>query len=84
MVNPISFYYRTHNVYTRTHHSIHTEEQIQESLLNVYAQELSTSTSMLMLSSNAEKQGPTGVNCAMTISKAEGVEEPSNPAGLLH
>lgn len=25
MLNPISFYYRTHNAYTRTH-SIHTEE----------------------------------------------------------
>lgn len=77
MVNPISFHYRTHNVSTHTQ-TIHTEEQTQESLLNVYAQELSTSTS------NAEKQGPTGVNHAMMISKAEGVEEPGNLAGLLH
>lgn len=83
MVNPISFHYRTHNEYTHTE-TIHTEEQIQESLLNVYAQELSTSTSILLLSSNAEKQGPTGVNRAMMISKAEGAEEPSNLAGLLH
>lgn len=83
MVNPISFHYRTHNVYTHTQ-TIHTEEQTQESLLNVYAQELSTSTSMLLLCSTAEKQGPTGVNRAMMISKAEGVEEPGNLAGLLH
>lgn len=83
MVNPISFHYRTHNVYTRTHRR-HTEEEIQEMLLNVYAQDLSTSTSTLMLSSNAEKQGPTGVNLAMMISKAEGGEEPSSLAGLLH
>lgn len=66
-------------------HTQHTYRRIESRNFTEYVcQDLSTSTSTLMLSSHAEKRGPTGVNLATMISKAEGAEEPSNLAGLLH